>query len=140
MSIAIIGSGNVRSALGRGWLRAAEDVVFGVPNPADPKYNPLPCERLLTPQEAARNTQTVVLATPWQATETAVKGLGDLLGKIVIDYTNPLGMGPNGLDASHRLGRSVAAAPSGLLSAPSNASPADRRRGQNPCHGGTIAR
>ena len=50
MSIAIIGSGNVRSALGRGWLRAAEDVVFGVRNPADPKYNPLPRERLLTPQ------------------------------------------------------------------------------------------
>ena len=73
MRIAIIGAGNVGSALGRGWLGAAEDVVFGVPNPADPKYNPLPCERLLTPQEAARNTQTVVLATPWQATETAVK-------------------------------------------------------------------
>ena len=98
MRIAIIGAGNVGSALGRGWLRAGEDVVFGVPNPADPKYNPLPCERLLTPQEAARNTQTVVLATPWQATETAVKGLGDLSGKIVIDCTNPLGMGPNGLE------------------------------------------
>src|SRR5215471_19702149 len=98
MRIAIIGAGNVGSALGRGWLRAGEDVVFGVPNPADPKYNPLPRERLLAPHEAARNTQTVVLATPWQATETAVKGLGDLSGKIVIDCTNPLGMGPNGLE------------------------------------------
>jgi len=69
-----------------------------VPNPADPKYNPLPRERLLTSQVAARNTQTVVLATPWLATETAVKGLGDLSGKIIIDCTNPLGMGPNGLE------------------------------------------
>ena len=98
MRIAIIGAGNVDSALGRGWLRAGEDVVFGVPDPADPKYNPLPRERLLTSQVAARNTQTVVLATPWLATETAVKGLGDLSGKIIIDCTNPLGMGPNGLE------------------------------------------
>jgi predicted dinucleotide-binding enzyme len=53
---------------------------------------------LSTPQEAVRSTQTVVLAIPWQATETALKGLGDLSGKIVIDCTNPLGMGPNGLE------------------------------------------
>jgi predicted dinucleotide-binding enzyme len=35
MTIAIIGAGNVGSALGRGWLGAGEDVVFGVPQPAD---------------------------------------------------------------------------------------------------------
>jgi len=62
MRIAIIGAGNVGSALGRGWLRAGEDVVFGVPSPADPKYNPLPRERLLTPQVAARNTQTAAVS------------------------------------------------------------------------------
>src|SRR5215469_4940174 len=98
MRIAIIGAGNVGSALGRGWLRAGEEVVFGVPNPTDPKYNSLPRERLHTPLEAARNTETIVLATPWQATETAVKSLGNLSGKIVIDCTNPLGIGPNGLE------------------------------------------
>ena len=37
MRIAIIGAGNVGSALGRAWLGGAEDVVFGVPSPADPK-------------------------------------------------------------------------------------------------------
>jgi predicted dinucleotide-binding enzyme len=36
MRIAIIGAGNVGSALGRGWLGAGEDVVFGVPHPAMP--------------------------------------------------------------------------------------------------------
>ena len=98
MRIAIIGAGNVGSALGRGWLGAGEDVVFGVPDPADPKYNSLPRERLRSPLEAARTAETVVLATPWQATEAAVKSLGDLSGKIVIDCTNPLGIGPNGLE------------------------------------------
>jgi 8-hydroxy-5-deazaflavin:NADPH oxidoreductase len=98
MRIAIIGAGNVGSALGRGWLRAGEDVVFGVPDPAHPKHNSLPRERLNTPPEAARNAEIIVLATPWQATETAVKSIGNLSGKIVIDCTNPLGIGPNGLE------------------------------------------
>jgi 8-hydroxy-5-deazaflavin:NADPH oxidoreductase len=98
MRIAIIGAGNVGSALGRGWLGAGEDIVFGVPNPADPKYNALPKERLRIPPEAARNAEIIVLATPWQATEAAVKSLGDLSGKIIIDCTNPLGMGPDGLE------------------------------------------
>ena len=39
----------------------------------------------------------MVIATPWSATEAAVKSLGSLAGKIVIDCTNPLGMGPDGL-------------------------------------------
>jgi hypothetical protein len=38
MKIAIIGAGNVGSALGRAWLGSGEDVIFGAPNPADPKY------------------------------------------------------------------------------------------------------
>lgn len=98
MKLAIIGAGNVGSALGRAWLGAGEDVVFGVPNPADPKYRALPEERLCRPAEAARNAQVIVLATPWPATETAVKSLGELAGKILIDCTNPLGVGPNGLE------------------------------------------
>jgi predicted dinucleotide-binding enzyme len=98
MRIAIIGAGNVGAALGRGWLGSGEDVVFGIPNPADPKYGSLPKERLRTPLGAARDADTVVLATPWSATEAAVKSLGDLSGKIIIDCTNPLGMGPDGLE------------------------------------------
>jgi predicted dinucleotide-binding enzyme len=97
MRIAIIGAGNVGSALGRGWSSAGEDVVYGVPNPGDPKYASLPKERLRIPPEAARNAEIIVLATPWPATEAAVKSLGDLSGKIIIDCTNPLGMGPDGL-------------------------------------------
>ena len=97
MRIAIIGAGNVGSALGRGWSSAGEDVTYGVPNPEDPKYAFLPKERLGTPAEAARSADVIVLATPWPATEAAVKGLGDLAGKVIIDCTNPLGMGTDGL-------------------------------------------
>jgi predicted dinucleotide-binding enzyme len=49
------------------------------------------------PAEAVKNAETVVIATPWSATEETVKSLGSLAGKVVIDCTNPLGMGPDGL-------------------------------------------
>jgi 8-hydroxy-5-deazaflavin:NADPH oxidoreductase len=98
VKIAIIGAGNVGSALGRAWLSGGEDVVFGVPNPADPKYRSLSRERLRTPLEAAHDAEVVVIATPWPATEAAIKGLGDLFSKILIDCTNPLGMGAEGLE------------------------------------------
>jgi 8-hydroxy-5-deazaflavin:NADPH oxidoreductase len=98
MRLAMIGAGNVGSALGRAWLRVGQDVVFGIPDPSDPKYRALPQEKLFKPAEAARDVEIVVLATPWPATEAAVKGLGDLSGKILIDCTNPLGMGSDGLD------------------------------------------
>jgi predicted dinucleotide-binding enzyme len=98
MRIAIIGAGSVGSALGRVWLDGGEDVIFGVPDPAGPKYRSLPQDRLRRPAEAARDAEIIVLATPWQATEAAVRGLGDLGGRIMIDCTNPLGMGPDGLE------------------------------------------
>ncbi len=117
MRIAIIGAGNVGSALGRAWLRTGEDLSFGVPDPADPKYGSLPQERLRTAPEAARNAEVVVLATPWPATEAAVKSLGDLFGKVLIDCTNPLGMGSDGLELvlghSTSAGEQVAAWASG---------------------------
>jgi 8-hydroxy-5-deazaflavin:NADPH oxidoreductase len=70
MRIAIIGAGNVGSALGRAWLKSGEEVVFGVPNPDDPKYGSLAKERLCAPPAAAQNSEIIVLAIPWPATET----------------------------------------------------------------------
>src|SRR5262249_46330474 len=48
--------------------------------------------------DAAHNAEIVVFATPWPATEAAVRNLGDLSGKVLIDCTNPLGMGREGLE------------------------------------------
>jgi 8-hydroxy-5-deazaflavin:NADPH oxidoreductase len=97
MRIAVIGAGSVGATLGQTWLDRGEDVTWGVRNPADPKYAALPRERVKAPAEAAKAAEVVVIATPWSATQAAVKGLGSLAGKIVIDCTNPLGMGPDGL-------------------------------------------
>lgn len=97
MRIAIIGAGAVGTTLGQAWLKRGQDVIWGLRNPADPKYAALAKERVKAPAESVKDAEIVVIATPWSATQAAVKGLGSLVGKIVIDCTNPLGMGPDGL-------------------------------------------
>ena len=97
MRIAVIGAGSVGTALGQAWLKHGEDVIWGLRNPSDPKYSALPRGRIKPATEAARDAEVVVVATPWSSTEAAVKGLGSLANKIVIDCTNPLGMGADGL-------------------------------------------
>jgi 8-hydroxy-5-deazaflavin:NADPH oxidoreductase len=97
MPVAIIGAGAVGATLGQAWLKHGQDVIWGVRNPADPKYAALPKERVKAPAEAVKEAEIVVIATPWSATPAAVNSLGSLAGKIVIDCTNPLGMGRDGL-------------------------------------------
>jgi len=96
MRIAIIGAGNVGGALGRGWLAAGHDVVWGVRDAA--RYPDLPAQRLSDPVTSAREADAIVLATPWPATQAAVAALGDLAGRTIIDTTNPLRMGADGLE------------------------------------------
>ncbi|MGH7034908.1 MAG: NADPH-dependent F420 reductase [Stellaceae bacterium] len=96
MRIAIIGAGHVGQALAPAWLKRGHELRFGVPNPADAKYRALPAPAA-RPQEAAAQAEAIALATPWHATEAAIRSLGDVSGRIVIDCTNPLGMRPDGL-------------------------------------------
>jgi len=97
MRIAIIGAGSVGATLGRAWIKHGEDVIWGLRNPQDPKYAVLPKDRVKAPAEAVKEAEVVVVATPWSAAEAAIKSLGSLAGKVVIDCMNPLGMGPDGL-------------------------------------------
>ncbi len=104
MRIAIIGAGNVGRALGRGWSMAGHSVCFGVRQPQAHKHDELR-EKLGAGIEsleaAAQGGEVVVLATPWDATEQAIKAAGSMAGKIVIDCTNPLKPGLAGLTHGH---------------------------------------
>lgn len=102
MNIGIIGAGNVGGTLGKLWVVKGHEVVFGVRNIADPKLKELLTStqgkaRAASVKEAASFGEVVVLATPWPATEDAIKAAGDLKGKIVIDCTNPLAPDLSGL-------------------------------------------
>jgi len=95
MKIGIIGSGNVGGALGTRWAQAGHQVAFGSRNPGADDLKQLVAKagtkaRAATLQEAARDSEVLLLATPWPATQEVLEGLGSLAGKIVIDATNPL--------------------------------------------------
>lgn len=94
MHIAIIGAGNVGRALGARFAAAGHSVSYGVRDPADPKHGGL---RTFATAEAAAQAELILLATPWPATRGACAGLGNIAGRIVIDATNPLAVGPHGL-------------------------------------------
>src|SRR5206468_2313897 len=51
--------------------------------------------------EAARFGEVVVLATPFDATEAAIRQAGDLAGRVVIDCTNPLKPDLSSLSVGH---------------------------------------
>jgi 8-hydroxy-5-deazaflavin:NADPH oxidoreductase len=88
MKIAVIGAGNVGTTLGTAWRNRGHDVTFGVRNPEDPKYASLGAVQ--TNESATAAADVVVLCTPWQTTQAAVQGCGDLAGKVLVDCTNPL--------------------------------------------------
>ncbi|HLI22555.1 MAG TPA: NAD(P)-binding domain-containing protein [Stellaceae bacterium] len=94
MKIAIIGAGNVGKALGGNWAKRGHDVTYGVRNPEDAKYRGL---KTASVAEAARGAEAILLSTPWTATEAALRSAGDLAGKLILDATNPLAFGPDGL-------------------------------------------
>jgi predicted dinucleotide-binding enzyme len=87
MKIAIIGAGNVGRALGGAWTDG-HDITYGVRAPDDAKYTDLGA--VATNEAAAAASDVVVLCTPWQGTEQAVRSCGDLTEKVLIDCTNPL--------------------------------------------------
>jgi predicted dinucleotide-binding enzyme len=106
MRIAIIGTGQVGSAIARGLKGKGHAIVMGVRDPQAARAIALAADvdaGLAIPRDAAASADIVILALPWAAAEEAAGALGDLAGKIVIDCMNPLGMvdGALGLTIGH---------------------------------------
>jgi len=102
MTIAIIGAGNVGGALGNNWAQKGHDIVFGVRDPKAEKTQALLKTiggnvKAATAAEATASADVIVLSTPWPATEAAIRSMGNLRGKVVLDATNPLTRGPEGI-------------------------------------------
>jgi len=113
MKIAIIGAGNVGGTLGTAWAqKTGHDIFFGVRDAKSEKTQALLSKiggkaRAGTAAEAAAFGDVIVLTTPWPQTEVAIRSLGDVNGRIILDATNPLVRGADGI--SLEIGHSTSA-------------------------------
>jgi len=101
VNIGIIGSGNMGSGLGKIWATKGHSVVFSFsrdPRKLEALAASLPNSKAGTPVEAVENSQIVLLSVGWSSVRDALKAAGPLKGKILIDCTNPITPGGDGLD------------------------------------------
>jgi predicted dinucleotide-binding enzyme len=93
-TIAMIGTGEVSSALGPRLASLGHEIVYGSRSPEREDVQELVAATgtgasATTPAEAARQADIVVIGLPWNVAEEVVRGLGDLSGKIIVDPINP---------------------------------------------------
>jgi predicted dinucleotide-binding enzyme len=100
-TIAIIGTGQVASALGPEFAAQGHTIVYGSRNPDRDDVVEL-VERTgegataAAQADAAAAADIVVLAVPGGIAEEVVRQLGDLSGKIILDPTNRVGRSDDG--------------------------------------------
>ncbi len=92
-TIAIIGTGNVGSTLGKIWAEAGHTVVYGSRTPNEERVLTLVTETghgatATTQEAAAMQGEIVLIPVPPMAIPEVIAALGDLTGKIVVDPTN----------------------------------------------------
>ena len=93
MKIAIIGTGNVGSALGGSFVRAGHHVTLAARDTERTARiaGQLGASAASSPAEAVAGADVIVLAVPFSEAETLAAELAGLLaGKVVIDTSNPL--------------------------------------------------
>jgi predicted dinucleotide-binding enzyme len=93
MKVAIIGTGNVGSALGTSLVKAGHSVAVAANDPdrAGAAAGRIGASLARSPLEAAAEAEVVVLAVPWSAAEDVARGIAEATrGKVVIDASNPL--------------------------------------------------
>jgi 8-hydroxy-5-deazaflavin:NADPH oxidoreductase len=107
IKIVVLGAGNIGGTLGRKWVAAGHQVVFGVNNPDGEKARKLRSELgngavIQTTDEAlANNPDVVLLAIPGAAMNGTIAQYAQQLdGKIIIDAANNMTAGtPNSFAA-----------------------------------------
>ena len=103
MKITVIGAGNMAAAFVKQLTAAGHQVRVTGRNAAKvgELANKYPGVERAEPSHAALNVDAVIVATPYEAAVDALRSLGDLDGKVVIDITNPLTADYMGLTIGH---------------------------------------
>ncbi len=92
MHITLIGTGNMGSALARQLTRAGHTVRITARDPAKAQALAAanPGAVAAVPADALAGSDVIIVATGYADAVPALRALGSLAGKIVIDITNPL--------------------------------------------------
>jgi hypothetical protein len=98
MKIAFIGIGNVGSALADHLARLGHSVTIAARDARSESVRKAAAKNsslvVRPPKEAVAEAEVVFLATPFQASEEALKAVAsELKGRILVDCTNPVGPG-----------------------------------------------
>ncbi len=103
MKITVVGAGNMGSAFVKQLARAGHEVVVTARNFEKAKAVASGHRGVVAAPAAtaAANAEAVILATGFADAITALRSLGDLRGKVVIDITNPLTADYMGLTIGH---------------------------------------
>lgn len=103
MNITIVGAGNMGAAFTQQLTRAGHKVTLTARNleKAQAVAAANPGATAVVAAQAAAQAEVVVLATGFGDAVAALKSLGDLRGKVVIDITNPLTADYMGLSIGH---------------------------------------
>jgi 8-hydroxy-5-deazaflavin:NADPH oxidoreductase len=103
MKITVLGSGNMAAAFVKQLSAGGHQVRVTGRNLA--KVSELAGQyrgvERLAPRAAAQDADAIIVATPYEAAADALRSLGDLGGKVVIDITNPLTPDYMGLTIGH---------------------------------------
>ena len=95
MRIAVVGAGRIGGNLARLWSRAGHDVSITFTRDAEGLAARAATlgdhVSAATPAHAVSAADVVLLAVPWGAIDEALRQVGDLTGKVVIDATNQFG-------------------------------------------------
>ena len=98
MRVGILGSGDVAKTLAAGFAKHGHDVALGTRTPAKlgPWSDAHPAIRIASFANAAKSAELVVLAIKGTGAADALRSVHaeDLVGKIVIDATNPISDDP----------------------------------------------
>lgn len=97
MKIAIIGTGNVGSALAKGFAKAGHQVMLGVRNKNEFKGSGLAGEKNIsvhTISDAVSSSDVILIAAVPQAVKDIATQLGDVGNKVIIDAMNSVRVKP----------------------------------------------
>lgn len=103
MNITVIGAGNMGSAFVKQLTRAGHQVSLTARNLAKAQAvaSANPGATAVPAANAAAQADVIVLATAFGDAVSALKSIGDLRGKVIIDITNPLTADYMGLTLGH---------------------------------------